>query len=293
MSTFIPLTQLISFEVNVSEEIDYKNLKDFILTSFQLNNKKYEKKDLIYITYLEELNQYQIIAVNEKYENIIFQVFELFYEKESIGFDLYIGDNFFCLYKNGSFYYYQTMEFILPIDEFLAFINKKFNTKIDNYKKIEKNELENLKIEYLSQNRKTNLKNINKEVNHSFKFYALYLFLLIFLFSNFLLNEENKIKEFNVQNKHTLELEKFKNEHIFISFEQNFNQILQNIRKHNLIISFLEYKQNNLKIIVTTSNKNDLYAFLNDYKLGLNSSSINYNETKNIYELVTNVSLFK
>ena len=151
MSKYIPIKQIISLEINVSEKIDNENLKDFVLTSLSINNKIFSNKDLIYNSHIDKLNQYQMIVIDKNYKYVAFQIFELFYDKKVEGLDLYLCDDFFCLYKNGLFYYYQTIEFSLTIEDFLEFINRKFNTKINNYIKIEKDYLEELKNKYLSK----------------------------------------------------------------------------------------------------------------------------------------------
>ena len=162
MTKFISSDQIITLELDVSEEIDNNSLRNFVLTSLNLNNKEYLANDLIYTTYIKELKQYQILLINNKFSKAEFQVFELFYKDKAEGLDLYLCDKFFCLYKNGVFYYYQAIEFSLTIDEFLDFISKKFNTNVNNYKKIEVEELEKLKNEYLQNKKKSSLKNINK-----------------------------------------------------------------------------------------------------------------------------------
>lgn len=293
MQDYIPLEQIISIEIAVSEKIDDKNLKDFVLTSLKLNNKDYNKNDLIYATYIEELNQYQIIIINNQYRQGPFQVFELFYEKKSKGIDLYLADDFFCLYKNGVFYYYQTIEFILKIEEFLEFINKKFNTEINNYQRIEKTYFEELRNKYSLRNETTSIKNINIKSNNSFKFYLIYLFFLISLSIYFYTNHHNPTKIKDLIDNNTLKLEEFKKDHLFVSFENDFEKILDNIEKYNLNLSLFEYKENSVKIVLTSTIKSNLYLFLNEYKKGLISSSINFNENKKLFETIIHVNLSK
>ena len=125
MSKYIPIKQIISLEINVSEKIDNENLKDFVLTSLSINNKIFSNKDLIYNSHIDKLNQYQMIVIDKNYKYVAFQIFELFYDKKVEGLDLYLCDDFFCLYKNGLFYYYQTIEFSLTIEDFLENMKKR------------------------------------------------------------------------------------------------------------------------------------------------------------------------
>lgn len=44
MSKYIPIKQIISLEINVSEKIDNENLKDFVLTSLSMIIKFFQIK---------------------------------------------------------------------------------------------------------------------------------------------------------------------------------------------------------------------------------------------------------
>ena len=293
MSKYIPIKQIISLEINVSEKIDNENLKDFVLTSLSINNKIFSNKDLIYNSHIDKLNQYQMIVIDKNYKYVAFQIFELFYDKKVEGLDLYLCDDFFCLYKNGLFYYYQTIEFSLTIEDFLEFINRKFNTKINNYIKIEKDYLEELKNKYLSKNIKTTLKNINIKNDNSFKFYMIYVFILFILGMYFYLNTEELSFDKEIINNQNLEFERFKKEHNFLSSGNDFDEILENIKLHNLDLQILEYKQSKIKIILSSQIKENLYLFLQEYKKSLLSSSVYFDENKQKYEATAYVNLLK
>jgi hypothetical protein len=293
MTKYISSDQIITLELDVSEEIDNNSLRNFVLTSLNLNNKEYSANDLIYTTYIKELKQYQILLINNKFSKAEFQVFELFYKDKAEGLDLYLCDKFFYLYKNGIFYYYQAIEFSLTIDEFLDFISKKFNTNVNNYKKIEVEELEKLKNEYLQNKKKSSLKNINKKRNNSFIFYLIYLFLLIYICIYYIEQNSTNNVEKPMSNTSNLDYEKFKKEYTFVSLENDFNKIFENINKHSLQIVSFEYKKAKIKMILNSQIKDDLYLFLNEYKKSLISSSVYFDEKKELYEVRAYVNLYK
>ena len=293
MTKYISSDQIITLELDVSEEIDNNSLRNFVLTSLNLNNKEYSANDLIYTTYIKELKQYQILLINNKFSKAEFQVFELFYKDKAEGLDLYLCDKFFCLYKNGVFYYYQAIEFSLTIDEFLDFISKKFNTNVNNYKKIEVEELEELKSEYLQSKKKSSLKNINKKRNNSFIFYLIYLFLLVYICIYYIEQNSTNNVEKPIPNTSNLDYDKFKKEHTFISLENDFNKIFESINKHSLEIISFEYKKEKIKMILNSQIKDDLYLFLNEYKKSLISSSVYFDEKKELYEVSAYVNLYK
>lgn len=286
MTNYACVKNIVSLEIDVSEKIDKENLKDFAFTSLKLNNKNFSNNDLIYINYIEELKQYQILLSTNAHKYLFFQIFELFYDKEIKGLDLYLGDDFFCLYKDGLFYYYQAIEISLSIDDFLEFINRKFNSKINNYIKIEKDYLEELKEKYLLKNTKTILKNINIKNDNSFKFYLVYIFLLLFSSLYFYFNYTDFFHKEEVVINEELHFEKLKNEYLFVSVENDLNDILKNIKLYNLDLVLFEYKQNNIKLTLASKNKEDLYQFLKEYKETLISSSILFDENKKTYEMV-------
>ena len=286
MTNYACVKNIVSLEIDVSEKIDKENLKDFAFTSLKLNNKNFSNNDLIYINYIEELKQYQILLSTNAHKYLLFQIFELFYDKEIKGLDLYLGDDFFCLYKDGLFYYYQAIEISLSIDDFLEFINRKFNSKINNYIKIEKDYLEELKEKYLLKNTKTTLKNINIKNDNSFKFYLVYIFLLLFSSLYFYFNYTDFFHKEEVVINEELHFEKLKNDYLFASVENDLNDIFKNIKLYNLDLVLFEYKQNNIKLTLASKNKEDLYQFLKEYKETLISSSILFDENKKTYEMV-------
>lgn len=286
MTNYACVKNIVSLEIDVSERIDKENLKDFAFTSLTLNNKNFSNNDLIYINYIEELKQYQILLITNNHKYLLFQIFELFYDKETKGLDLYLGDDFFCLYKDGLFYYYQTIEMSLSIDDFLEFINRKFNSKINNYIRIEKDYLEKLKEKYLFKNIKTTLKNINIKNDNSFKIYLLYIFLLLFSSLYFYFNYTDFYEKEELVINEELHFEKLKNDYLFVSVENDLNDILKNIKIYNLDLVLLEYKQNNIKLTLASKNKENLYQFLKEYKENLISSSILFDENKKTYEMV-------
>lgn len=286
MTNYACVKNIVSLEIDVSEKIDKENLKDFAFTSLKLNNKNFSNNDLIYINYIEELKQYQILLITNNHKYLLFQIFELFYDKEIKGLDLYLGDDFFCLYKDGLFYYYQAIEISLSIDDFLEFINRKFNSKINNYIKIEKDYLEELKEKYLLKNTKTTLKNINIKNDNSFKFYLVYIFLLLFSSLYFYFNYTDFFHKEEVVINEELHFEKLKNDYLFVSVENDLNDIFKNIKLYNLDLVLFEYKQNNIKLTLASKNKENLYQFLKEYKETLISSSILFDENKKTYEMV-------
>ena len=284
MLDFASTNEIKSLFIDVSEEIENKNLKKFIFTSLKLNNFEINKNDFVHINFIFELKQYQVLVFPKEYKNAIFQIFELFYlDKNDLNkFDLYFTNDFFCLYKNTKFYYFQKIESHFEIDELIEYINKKFTLKIDNYKIIDNLELEELKTSYLEKKIQNKLANFNKSDNYSFKIYLFYLVAILILSLFFWENKDETKNNFIVEN----EFDKLKNEYVFSSFNTDFNFLIKSLQKYNLNLKFFEYKENRIKINFSTISKPDIYNLFTNLKDRLISQEINYLENEKIYEVI-------
>lgn len=284
MLDFASTNEIKSLFIDVSEEIENKNLKKFIFTSLKLNNFEINKNDFVHINFIFELKQYQVLVFPKEYKNAIFQIFELFYlDKNDLNkFDLYFTNDFFCLYKNTKFYYFQKIESHFEINELIEYINKKFTLKIDNYKIINNSQLEELKNSYLEKSFKNRVQNFNKKDDYSFKIYLLYLIVIFISFSFFLENKDETKNNFIVEN----EFDKLKNEYIFSSFNTDFNFLIKSLQKYNLNLKSFEYKENRIKINFSTISKPDIYDLFTNLKDRLISQEINYLENEKIYEVI-------
>lgn len=284
MLNFIPTNEIKSLFIDVSEEIENKNLNKFILTSLKLNNFEINKNDFIHINFISELKQYQVLVFPKDYKNLIFQIFELFYvdRTDLNSFDLYFTGEFFCLYKNAEFYYFQKIESQLEIEELIVYINKKFRLKVENYKIINNLELEELKNSYLEKSFKNKLPNFNKKDDYSFKIYLVYLFITVVVFIFFLENKDETKNSFINENN----FDKLKNEYVFSSFNTDFDFLTKLLQKYNLNIKSFEYKENRIKIILYSSSKSDIYSLFEELKNRLISQEINYLENEKIYEAI-------
>lgn len=284
MLDFTFCDEIKSLFIDVSEEIENKNLKKFIFTSLKLNNFEINKNDFVHINFIPELKQYQVLVFPKEYKNAIFQIFELFYsEKNDLNkFDLYFTNDFFCLYKNAKFYYFQNIESQFEINELIEYINKKFMLRIDNYKIIDNSELEELKNSYLEKRFQNRLENFNKKDNYSFKIYLVYLIVILVSFMFFWENKDETKNSFIVEN----EFDKLKNDYVFSSFNADFDFLTKLLQKHNLNLKSLEYKENKIKISFYTTSKPNIYSLFENLKDRLISQEINYLENEKIYESI-------
>ena len=290
MLEIAPFNQIKSLFVDVSEEIENKNLKKFVSTTLNLNNIVLNKNDFLYVKFISEINKYQILIFSKDFEYMVFQIFEQLYIDKNINkYDLYLTESFFCLYKNASFYYSQKLESKVIIEDLISYLNKIFSIKIDSCKVIDEFQQKKLEKKYLESNEKNIIQNFNIKNSHSLKIYLLYIFLLFsfcaVVFENKLENSQKEDSEINIKN----DFEKLKKEHLFNSFSNFFNELFLIFVKYDFDLESFEYKENSLKIVFSSSLKTNIYSFFNEIKEKLISQEISYLEKEELYKAVVYV----
>lgn len=296
MNNIVPIPQISYFEIDVSEKIEDKNLKDFILTSLTLKNVDFNDENKILVNFISQLNQYQIFLLDKQSLYFEFQIFELLYENKKFiddEYDLYICDDFFILYKNAFPYYFQKITNEINSSEFIEFLNKKLAISISNYKRVDNKEFEILKINYQNKKEKSTLKFLNIKSNHSFKIYLLFLFLIFTLFFIFIYNFLNQDLAEKTELNYEIKIEELKEKHKFESIEKIIRPLFLAFKKYDLNLKKMELKENSMKIIIESMDKKVIYSFLEEFKKEVTNSSINYFEDKKIYEVVLNVQIIK
>jgi hypothetical protein len=294
MLNFVLPHKIKSISIDVSEKIENKNLKKFIFTSLKLNKHNINKDDFVHINFIEELKLYQILIFPNNYKHTIFQIFNRFYinKKDLESFDLYITKEFFCLYKNGKFYYYQTLESEIFVDDLVEYINKIFSIKVDTFEIIDEIYLEELKNRYLEKSFKNELSNFNSKKDFSFGIYLIYILILIlssiYFYISYMNNSDNDNNP-NLQNS----IEKIRKEYSFVSFSSDFSEFTNLAQKYNLNLKTFEYRVDKAKVVICSSSKSDIYSFFNELKTKLISHDFNYFENEKIYESTIYVKFTK
>lgn len=291
MLFFAATNDISVIEIEVSEKIDDRYLKKFVLSNLKLNNVSLENCEKLYINYLESAKEYQIFVVNNQFKFFDFEAFYKYYDNiDFIGFELLIYNNFFVIFKDQKFFYYQKINQNLNQDDFIEFLNKKFKIEIKRVKTVCKEEFESFKKEFLNQNQnqkitnKEPLKCVELKINFSFIIYILYLFLLLgssyYFYDTYLKTEE--IKE------EYIDEEAIKSRISFNSFEDKFYKISKSIDKNSLVLSSFDYRNSMAKIVISSKNKSNVDSFLESCE-NILSSSISFMEDSKTFEVTIDV----
>lgn len=291
--SFLLFEDIDFIEIEVSEKIEEKNLKSFILSNLELNNKKYTQNEKIYLSYITQLKSYQIFILPTSYKYFDFELFEILYD-ESINldeiYDLYLYKNYVVLYKNATFYYFQKISNNLDLDDFLTLIAKKFNIKINDCKRFEKFELDELKDLYKKQDFKSHFQNISFKNSHSFKYYLLFLAFITTLFFNFIYEDMKLKKEKSLEKNSSFELDRVIKEHKFRSLEEKIRPILSSVE---LELKSFDYDENHIKIVLNSKTKESIYDFIEKNKNFNLTPTIIYIENSKTFQAVLNVQISK
>lgn len=271
--------------IEVDEEIDKKSLKSFLLSNLGLQKITLNKNQKIIITYIKELKIYQLLIFDKSIKYADFQVFEkLEYIKDDT-FSFIIFQDFLYIFKNQEFYYVQNLQKDLNKDDFINFLKYRFSLDDILLRNISFEEFENLKKEYLKEKRKTTLKFFNYKQDFSFYIYIFYLFLLILcLVFYFLYFKDEKI------NEKPINYEEIKQNYQFKSINKEFYTLLFTMQELNIKLEELKYLDNNLKITISSKNKDSILNFLKSKDfVFLNSEIKSYDE--NLFKAQADVKI--
>ena len=271
--------------IEVDEEIDKKSLKSFLLSNLGLQKITLNKNQKIIITYIKELKIYQLLIFDKSIKYADFQVFEKSKYLKDDTFSFIIFQDFLYIFKNQEFYYIQNLQKDLNKDDFINFLKYRFSLDDILLRNISFEEFENLKKEYLKEKRKTTLKFFNYKQDFSFYIYIFYLFLLILcLVFYFLYFKDEKI------NEKPINYEEIKQNYQFKSINKEFYTLLFTMQELNIKLEELKYLDNNLKITISSKNKDSILNFLKSKDfVFLNSEIKSYDE--NLFKAQADVKI--
>lgn len=299
MSDIANISDIQNLIVDVSEEINQKNLLNFTQTSLDINNIKYSSNDIIYCKFLEYSKQYQIFVFSSTFKYMLIELLNYYNDEtkdtkslmSSLVFKLYITKSFFVIYKNDELYVYQVLNHKYKNDELLAFINKSFNITISKSHEISESSLNKIIENKHNQIIISSFYNLNKKSNKSFLLYLLYLVVCVFFILIYKNHESNILKDKRLEkiNTHKEEYLKISKMLKFKPFKNEYIKLVNTADKYKLKILSFDYNPKIMKIKFSSKNKENIYSFLNEYKNSVVGNSIVRLASKNIFISTVNV----
>ncbi|UTJ05875.1 hypothetical protein [Arcobacter roscoffensis] len=272
-----------TLEIESTEKIKRKKLKDFILTSLYINEQDSYDNKAIYVNYLFLSNKYQIFIAHPNTKYFIFELFFNLCNKSKCS--LVINESFFCIYVNGKFYYYKDLDYKLSDEKLIEFAFSNLSINIDEVIHLSDDKLDELLISFKENKFESTLVDINKTKEYGLIFFILYLSLLTLIsiaYLNYTEMQNKKIAQLQKE-KYLQNLEKTKTEMNFISFHDKFIAFYKNINKYNLKLENFKYTNSKFEFLISSNNKTKIFEFLDIYKNKITSSSIHFDNKRYVF----------
>ena len=133
MDDFYGIENLQIIEIDASEKIENKSLKNFINTSLKLKDINLPKSSKVILNYVEERKLYQLILVSNNSKNLEIELFyKLLEQNNQKDLVALLYKNYFLIFKNNKLYYLQKIEENIEITELLNYLYKNFKIIPEN-----------------------------------------------------------------------------------------------------------------------------------------------------------------
>jgi hypothetical protein len=137
MDDFYGIENLQIIEIDASEKIENKSLKNFINTSLKLKDINLPKSSKVILNYVEELKLYQLILVSNNSKNLEIELFyKLLEQNNQKDLVALLYKNYFLIFKNNKLYYLQKIEENIEITELLNYLYKNFKIIPENFRNL-------------------------------------------------------------------------------------------------------------------------------------------------------------
>lgn len=281
-----------SFSIQVKEKINKKFLQSFLETSLNKNNITQDKNQYYYYIFLEDNLSYEILTFNTNGKKDFipepFLLFEYYNnKKETKGFDLFLLNNYFVLFKDKRLILYKKLN-IANKGDILLYLNQVYSIEPTNIIELSSSRLKEYQKNFSLSNKDKRIKLHNFYRNNSFKYFS-YFLISSFIILGYLIFHDytnpniatDKYKLKNIESK-------YKN----IKIKYNTKKITQ-----QLIDLFGYLKINGIYIekinidkgIVSTSIfhkiKGKLFDFTTIYSKNVRINSISHIKEKDIYKM--------
>ncbi|QDF29788.1 hypothetical protein [Halarcobacter anaerophilus] len=250
---------ILLYEINSTEEISSKNIDTFILTNLRIKGLSFEKNNRIFYSYIKRLSLYQVIVFKKSIPPFLF--FKSLYENE-----IFFDKDYVVVYKNKNLFYYQKLENEFSISDISAFLKQRLG--LEN---IHTSDISKTKID---KNKKYNF--IKPVKSYSFRYFIIYFFILLILFSSFEFNNKKNRTNFEEIKRSNKDLKK---QLEFYSVSKELKEIFSFAQTNNSKIASIILNNSKIKVQIESKNKKNIYAFFK--KLDKNSiENIVYDKEK-------------
>ncbi len=283
----------------VTQQIDPKHLSKFIKTTILNSNIATNKNSFYYYTFIESSLSYEILIFkNKDLTNFILEPFLLlsYYNrndnKENV--DVFILEDRFILFKNQKFKMFKNIQNV-SLNDIEIYINQTYNIKVDNFININKEELENLKDDYLKNNyKKVQYKFDSIIEDRSFSVFQIFLLISTMLFLYIMyqnISNSNSVKEKDSTSAQTVLAQNSYNKLERIYKKNNTKtmhktiELFKYLKVNKITIESFEYKNNKIYAKLVDTNKKTLLDFLTIYTDNMEVNAIQFNQKDSKFKM--------
>jgi len=298
---YVNSSNIKTLSIKTTEQIEKKNLHNFILTSINSNNITLTLNSFYYCTYIKASMLYEIIVFNSfNVDKFIFEPFLLmgFYDskKKNNSIDLFILDNFFALYIDQNFITFKKIENV-KLEDIKLYLTQTYNINIDNIIYLNKSEFRQIRANYFI--------NYHANTNFNYKlstkdnsFLSLNIFIVIcsmifiyFSYSKIMATNDNYVvlKNLTPIEKQYLSMKEKYSKYDTKVFDKTI-ELFKYIKLYKITILNFNYKNYKLYISIMHQNKKNLFDFLTVYE-DATVKKLEYLEDKNKYNMILEIGI--
>ena len=292
----LDISEIQSFSVKVTEQIEDKHLLEFLRTSIFHHQININKHSRFYYKFISFSLSYEIIVFNSIDSKNIPEPFIYKSLCDVSTIELFITQHYFCLFDSTELILYKTIENILK-EDIQTYIEQLYKIKIDKVTIIDTKEYNNIKDNFITHCGKYKFDFYPMKKDNSFIYFLLSFFLIITIFLFSLFDIQNKNYTNTKQIKNTLSYEKGYKELLKLYNKgekkpiKKVVEIFNYLSSYNISIKKLSYKNSKLYLKLENNSRKKLLQNISDNSNEIEIQSIYYDKIikKYIMDIIINV----
>lgn len=254
-----------------SKRLNTRHLKNFIDSTLLLNNISYSTNSKIFLLYLNEIKNYQVLVFDDDFDNAYLECFLLSDSLKDNKSVLFIYKKYIVLYINKEPYFFQKNSAKINNIELKRYLENSLKVNIEYIEEVDDKKFNEYYTRFKKENKKKLLKNYNKTKEYFLVIYSIYICLIIAISFLSVINEKDELKS-------TTKKINILKDISFKPFVLEYSDFIKSLNKNKLVLNSFFYEKNITKFIFQSKNKSDIYNFLLMNKNKIFNSSIMYSK---------------
>ncbi len=277
----LEISEIQSFSVKVTEQIDDKHLLEFLRTSILHHQININQNTQFYYKFISSSLSYEIIVFQSEDSKNIPEPF-IYRELCDINTkELFITQQYFCLFDAKELILYKKIENILK-EDIQTYIEQLYKIKIDKVTMIDIDKYNSIKNDFIVNCGKYNFNFYPMKKDNSFYIFLIFFVVTISIFLFYLYGSQNKecVNNNQVEN--------------IVSYEKGYKKLLKLYKKadestvkkvieisnylssHNIEIKKLQYKNRKLHLKLENSSRKNLLQVISNNSNNIEIQSIHF-----------------